>query len=113
MTDETERPALRPYRKHILVCGGSKCAPEAGAALYQWLKDRIKELKLNEGPDRIQRTQCHCLGICKAGPIAVVYPDDVWYYQLDPQKMERVIQEHLIGGKPVAEFMLHSASNRD
>lgn len=108
---EAAKPSLRAYRKHILMCTGSRCAPETNAALYEWLKNRLKELKINEGPGRIQRSQCHCFGVCKAGPLAVVYPDDVWYYGLDQQKLEKIIREHLIGGTPVTEFVFHPPSD--
>ena len=90
--------------KHIFVCTGSKCAPETSPSVYQYLKDRVKELGLGE---KIQRSQCHCLGICKDGPIVVVYPEGVWYSHLDQTKLERVIQEHLIDERPVQEYRLH------
>ena len=102
-------PAMKPYGKHIFVCTGPRCAPETSPALYQKLKERLKELKLNEGPERIQRSQCHCFGICEAGPLAVVYPEAVWYHHLTPEKMERVIQEHLIGNKPVEDCRIGNA----
>ncbi len=104
---EAEKPPFRPYKKHILVCTGPRCAPETSLGVYQHLKDRLKELGLHEGPHRIQRSQCHCFGICKGGAIAVVYPEGVWYHGLNTQKMERVLQDHLIGNKPVHEFILY------
>ncbi|MBI3313116.1 MAG: (2Fe-2S) ferredoxin domain-containing protein [Candidatus Omnitrophica bacterium] len=107
MTDSSPKPPMRPYKKHILVCTGPRCAPETSAAVYQGLKDRLKELSLHDGPERIQRSQAHCFGICQGGPLAVVYPDGVWYHHLTPEKMEKVIQEHLIGDKPVEEFIFH------
>ncbi len=105
-----EKPAVRPYKKHILVCTGPRCAPDISTAAYQKLKDRLKELNLHEGADRIQRSQCHCFGICKGGPLAVVYPEGVWYHHLTEDKIERVIQDHLVKGKPVDEWVMHRDS---
>ena len=107
MSSEPSKPPFRPYKKHILVCTGPRCAPETSPSVYQWLKDKLKELKLHEGAARIQRSQCHCFGICQAGPLAVVYPEGIWYHGLTQDKMERVLNEHLIGGKVVHEYVLH------
>lgn len=97
----------RPYKRHIILCTGAKCAPEESPALYQKLKNRLKDLGLGQGENRIERSQCHCLGICSGGPLAVVYPEGVWYGHLTEQKLERIIQEHLIQGRPVAELAFH------
>ncbi len=96
-----------PYKRHIFICTGSKCAPETSPALYQQLKARLKELNLQQEPDRVLRSQCHCLGICEGGPLAVVYPEGVWYHHVTPEKLERIIQEHLIKGQPVEEYILY------
>ena len=101
-----ELPAVEPYKKHIFVCTGTKCAPETSPSIYQYLKNRLKELGLHQGPDRIHRSQSHCLGICEGGPLAVVYPEGIWYGGLDQEKMERVIQEHLIKNQPVEDCRL-------
>jgi (2Fe-2S) ferredoxin len=101
------QPVVLPYKHHILVCTGTKCAPEESPSLYEWLKKRLKELKLNEGAARVQRSQCQCLGVCTGGPLAVVYPEGIWYHHLDQAKLEQVIQQHLIGGRPVDEYVLY------
>ena len=104
---ESAKPKLFPFKKHIFMCTGSKCAPEISPALYEWLKNRLKQLGLGLGPERIQRSQSQCLGVCQGGPLAVVYPDGVWYHGLDEGKLEKVIQQHLIGDKPVEEYRLY------
>lgn len=101
-----QAPPLLPYKKHIFVCTGTKCAPESSLPLYNWLKGRLKEVCLHEGPGRVQRSQSQCLGVCEGGPLAVVYPEGVWYHHLDQTKLEHVVQEHLIKDHPVAEYQM-------
>jgi (2Fe-2S) ferredoxin len=110
--NEPEKPWLTPYAKHILVCTGPRCAPDVSMELYAKLKARLKELGLYEGSARVMRSQCHCFGICKGGPLAVVYPEGIWYHDLTQEKMERIIQEHLIGNRPVTEYVFHAPAGR-
>ncbi|MCH7627978.1 MULTISPECIES: (2Fe-2S) ferredoxin domain-containing protein [Novosphingobium] len=97
-------------QRHILLCAGpdkDKCAPRAkGEESWAFLKKRLGELKLG-GAQGVLRNKVGCLRVCVAGPIAVVYPDEVWYHSCTPEVLERVLQEHVIGGVPVEDFRLH------
>ena len=106
-----EKPTMKPYAKHLLVCIGPRCTQGESEALFQQIGEKLKARGFDDGEMRVKRTRCTCFAVCKGGPIVVVQPDGAWYYGVTSEVFDRILDEHVKQGKPVTEHLFHQAKN--
>jgi (2Fe-2S) ferredoxin len=101
-------PEMERYSRHVLVCTGGFCSPSRqGRALYAQLASLLQREELLFGPTRVKRSEAPCLGVCAGGPIVAVYPEGVWYHNVSPALLERIVVEHLRHGRVLSEAVFH------
>jgi (2Fe-2S) ferredoxin len=99
---------MEPYSRHVVVCTGGFCSPDRGGrAIYSLLARLLQRENLLFGARRVKRGETPCLGVCSDGPIVVVYPDGVWYANVTPALLERIVVEHLRDGRVVEDAVFH------
>lgn len=103
-----EKPKMGTYKRHLLVCVGPRCTEDGESQeLFEMLGEKFKAAGIDGGELRVKRTRTHCFATCKSGPVMCVQPDGIWYYDVNEANLDRIIAEHLVGGRPVEDLIYH------
>lgn len=106
-------PAMASYGRHIFICTGEFCdRHQRGEALYAELGQLLGDLAEYDNPNRVKRGATECLGVCAGGPIAVVYPDGIWYHHVDSEVLQQIVNEHLRNNQPVEAHIFHRLDDK-
>jgi len=103
------KPKISSHSRHVLMCVGKSCGENM--PLLKSLKSKVAAAGLDAGSDAVRVNRAGCLGVCEQGPIMVVHPEGVWYYDLDDSKLDRIVEEHFKGNKPVEAYTFHKSSS--
>lgn len=107
-TPDVIKPKIGHYHRHLLICTGSRCTADGQSqALYDSLGERFKAAGIQDGALRVKRSRVSCFAACKGGPIICLQPDGIWYYNVTPENMDRIIEQHLVGGQVVQDLVFH------
>ena len=99
------KPTLVDYQRHVLLCAGKHCDPGGERALWRYFKEALD--RKGVGGARVRANRAGCLGVCTQGAIMCVYPEAVWYCAVDEEAVDRIIDQHLIGGEVVESLVFH------
>lgn len=103
-----EKAGVAMAERHLFICIGPDCCrPQEGEMVWEYVKKRVKDTGL-----KAMRTKAGCFRVCTGGPWLVVYPEGTWYGQITPARFERILQEHLLNGRPVLEWIVAENSLR-
>lgn len=107
-TPAPEKPKMGEYKRHMLVCVGPRCTQHGESQqLFDSLGEKFKAAGIDSGELRVKRTRSYCFATCKSGPVLCVQPDGIWYYNVTPVNLDRIIEQHLKNGQPVEDLIFH------